>query len=167
MLVHFFLRAHCSAAFRSPAPAPLPLCCLLTTKPLISARSGTSSNRETLTCSQPMTSPSGASATKTALSPAGFRRPSRLFISVAVAGYPSSVQSTARRAESLLRARRISSTESLAMFRTDHARLRRSRGLRRWQLEGFVGVEKDCDRAFIHQLHGHGCLKDAGGNVDS
>src|SRR6266436_2246791 len=35
------------------------------------------------------------------------------------------------------------------------------------RLEGFFGVEKDCDRAFINQFHGHHGLKNSCGYADS
>src|SRR6266446_10548057 len=34
-------------------------------------------------------------------------------------------------------------------------------------LECFVGIEEDCDRPLIHQLHGHHRLKDSRRHVDS
>src|SRR4029077_3308729 len=38
---------------------------------------------------------------------------------------------------------------------------------RRPELERFFGVEKDCDRPFIHQLHGHHRLKNSSRNADA
>src|SRR4029077_2589076 len=38
---------------------------------------------------------------------------------------------------------------------------------RRPALERFFGVEKDCDRPFIHQLHGHHRLKNSSRNADA
>jgi hypothetical protein len=96
-------------------------------KPFTSARSGTSSKRVTLTCSQPTTSRLPFSATNTALSPAGLRRLNRDFISLGVAGYPNSVDSIAMRAASLLFTRRILTPDSSLVLGIDYACFRRSR----------------------------------------
>src|SRR6266436_1691052 len=109
------LRAQSSAAASSRAPAPRLRCPSATTNPFTSARISTSNSGCLLTCTQPITPSSGASATNTACSEAGLIPSSLLRISAAVAGYPSSPASTAIRGASAPFARRIFSSLSSPM----------------------------------------------------
>src|SRR5271170_4075036 len=115
MFTHFFPRAHFSAASSNRVPAPLLLCLSLTMNALISARVGTSIRWLTLTCSQPITSPSHSATNNPSLA-ADFKRLNRDLISAAVAGYPSSPLSAARFAASPLFARRIFGSDGLFFF---------------------------------------------------
>ena len=101
------LRAHSSAAASNSAPAPRLRRPSATTSPFTSARISTSSSGCLLTCVQPITPFSGASATNTACCEAGRIAASLLRTSAVVAGYPSCPESTAICGASALFARRI------------------------------------------------------------
>src|SRR5438874_5191519 len=145
MLLQPFFAAHCSAARNNCAPAPRLRWCSSTTNPFTSARKSTSSSGVTLTCSQPVTF-FPVSTTKIACSAAGRIRFILCTISARLAGYPSCPLSSANRSASCNRARRIRPAFTSQLL---------------------VGIEEDCDRPFIHQLHGHHRLKNSRAHVDS
>src|SRR5271165_359001 len=145
------LRAQCSTAARSCAPAPRLRWTSATMSPFNSARVPISTRCVTLTCAQPITPASGDSATNRALGGAVLSLRRRCAMSAAVAGYPSCPVSSARSGVSLVRALRITTA--------DFARPP--------DLERFVGVEEDRDWTFIYQLHGHSGLKNTSGHTDT